>query len=251
MHKAALFLAQFAQVLSELSINKDSDRLVHIRTRKGGFFGWLFTLLKINSTSELNIYKDKIEYIRVSLSGTIKTVLPISNISIVEAGYYRPFLLLVIGVISFIYWFWLLIFPCLLSIPLFYIPYYYDDYYLSLNLIPSWVVFLITGLCLFTYNLNKSMLISATSTAVKSVNIAFKEGLIDRVKFSEEQAKNIEEILNNLLLHKSADCDAVIDKRELDSVNTRNTFNTIVFIIVVSLMFILNIVRTFSIFFGL
>ena len=88
-------------VLRENVINPEGPCYIRLVGRKAGFVDWFLTLIGINTTTTLEVYADRIEYSYGSLSGTVLEVIPLSKVSNLICGYFKPVLFLVLATITF------------------------------------------------------------------------------------------------------------------------------------------------------
>ena len=56
------------------------------------------SLIKIDSTTEFEVYKDHIKFTQANLSGRMTNVIPLSALSATSSGYFKPILYLIIGI---------------------------------------------------------------------------------------------------------------------------------------------------------
>ena len=70
--------------------------------RKPGLLDWLLTIIGINTTVVFEVYDNRVEYSYGSLSGRMTETIPLSKISNLMCGYFKPFFLLVLAAILFI-----------------------------------------------------------------------------------------------------------------------------------------------------
>jgi len=185
MHQLAMLLARKALVLQEFNVEEGNYHIVHIKARKGGLISWIFSIIGLDSTNEFNIYEDKIEYVEGSLSGKIKTIIPLSAISIAQAGFCKPFISIVLSIISLI-----------ISITCF--CYKYDIG----TTFPGWLFLVIAIIFIVNYILNKSLLVSVVSNSSFVASICFKRSIIEGVEINEKDAFAVVEIINKLLSKK-------------------------------------------------
>jgi len=95
MHSIAKLLGKSALVVKAVSVNENADCQVAIVGRKAGLIAWLMSLLGIDSTFTLQVYRDRLESTEGSLSGRIKTVIPLTALDTYTAGYTKPVLYIV------------------------------------------------------------------------------------------------------------------------------------------------------------
>lgn len=98
MNKIAIMLVRSALVVKEVKIDESAEMQVKIVGRKAGLISWLLSLLGIDSTFTLCVYSDRLESREGSLSGMLKTVIPLSSIDTYTTGFAKPFICLVFGI---------------------------------------------------------------------------------------------------------------------------------------------------------
>ena len=102
MHSLANLIGTQALALQEKEINPEGPCYVRLVGRKSGLIDWLLTICGVNTTTTLEIYADRIEYSYGSLSGKILEVIPLSKVSNLLCGRFKPFILLVLAAIMFL-----------------------------------------------------------------------------------------------------------------------------------------------------
>ena len=97
MHSLALSLGERALVLKEFSIDENATTGAQVRivARKEGLIAWLLTLMGIDVTTIFEVYSNRIEFSRGSLSGKLCNVIPLSALSVGTTGYTKPIIFLV------------------------------------------------------------------------------------------------------------------------------------------------------------
>ncbi|MCR5260390.1 MAG: hypothetical protein K6C94_00975 [Candidatus Gastranaerophilales bacterium] len=189
MHISSWFLSRNALVLQEFEIDEEKNRIVHIKARNSGFFSWLLSLCGVDTTTNFDVYRDKIEYTNSSLSGKIKTVMPLSSISISQTGFCKPFIYIFFALFFMFLW--------LLSI-IYFINFHYEHQSFVL-----WSEFLVGLFFIFAYFFNKTLLISVVSNSSWSANICFKRSIIEGISIDENKAYRVIEIINDLFLSQT------------------------------------------------
>jgi hypothetical protein len=139
---------------------------------------FLLTILGINTTRVLEVYENRIEYSYGSLSGYLTTIIPMGNISNMTMGFFKPVL-----------WFiWALVF-------------------LIGGLVSSSeagfggiIVGLILAVgCIVVYYLRKTTYIGVIPNSAVGKGISFKRSIIENKNLSEEEAKQIIALINELI----------------------------------------------------
>lgn len=170
MHFLANLVGTQALALKEKEVNPDGPCYVRLVGRKSGLIDWLLTVCGVNTTTTLEVYADRIEYSYGSLSGNVLEVIPLSKVSNLLCGRFKPVILLVLAVISF--------FAAFVT------------YGLSLILTVIFVVY---------YFLKKTTLISIIPNSASATAVAFKRSLIENKNISEEEAQQIIKMISELV----------------------------------------------------
>lgn len=180
MHNLALLFGKSAFVLSEKNFNNEGPCFVHLKARKAGLLNFLATLLGISSSITIDITKDHITMMEKNLSGQLTDVTPITKICNFGYGYTKPILLLIMGFIVLMgSGFW-----AFMSALWFFLP-----------------GLLVALLFLLFYHLQKSMCIYWTSDGGTQGGVLVKRSVIERKSLSEAEAKQICDIVNQLILY--------------------------------------------------
>ena len=157
-------------VLREKVINSDGPCYVRLVGRKAGLVDWFLTLIGINTTTTLEVYADHVEYTHGSLSGSTLEVIPLSKVSNLVCGHFKPVLYLVLAIITF--------FAAFLTF--------------GLSLI-------LTALFVFLYFFNKSTMISVIPNSGSVTSVAFKRSLIEGQNITQEEAQYIIKLVSELV----------------------------------------------------
>ncbi|MCM8526344.1 MAG: hypothetical protein NE327_07500 [Lentisphaeraceae bacterium] len=169
MHQAATVIGTAALAVKEFTINPEGDSnglYVRIVGRKSGLLDWFLSLIKIDSTTVFEVYKDHIKFTQANLSGRMTSVIPLSAMSSTSSGYFKPILYLVIGI--------------------------------PLLTVVIGLIFIIF------YFLQKSLMVTAVSHGGTTAAIAFKRSVIEGIRVEAEQAEEVVEIINKLVLEQQA-----------------------------------------------
>ncbi|MBO5760976.1 MAG: hypothetical protein J6S53_05470 [Lentisphaeria bacterium] len=170
MHIFANLIGTQALAIMEKQINYDGPCYVRLVGRKSGVVDWILTIFKVNTTTVLEVYADRIEYSYGSLSGSVLEVIPLSKVSNLLCGYFKPVILLVIAAIF-----------VLLALPTF-----------GTSLIPA-------VLCLIYYFLKKSVLISVIPNSASGCAVAFKRSIIENQDITEKEGEEIIKVITQLV----------------------------------------------------
>lgn len=175
MLTAAGSLGRSALVVKEFTVNQEGPHYVHIVARRGGIINWLLTLCGINTTTILDIYEDRVLFEHGSLSGKLKSCMPLSAMSVASGGFFKPV----------IYLFWAFVF----FIAAFF------TFGISLILTIAAIVY---------YYISKSLLIEIVSASSWGASICFKRSIIERVNVDYDKAIQVVDILTMLVMRQTA-----------------------------------------------
>lgn len=186
MHSMAMSLGEKALVLKEFSINEDAKNEAQVRivARKQGFIAWLLTLMGVDVTTTFEVYSNRIEFSRGSISGKLCNVMPLSALSVGRTGYTKPVMFVALAVLAFAGG----IFVAAMQ-----------------NEITGFLIGVAIALVfLFGYFFNKSLVISAVSHSGFVAGFAFKRSVIEGVKVDYEQAVQVISIINRNIVQQSS-----------------------------------------------
>lgn len=183
MHKLALAASRGALVVKELIINRTGPLYLKLVARRAGIIAFLLSLLKIDATTTLIVQGNRIEFTQGSLSGQMKEMIPLSSVSNLGTGFFKPILLLVYAVVAFV-----LAIGCLCS----------DLRIVGLPLL------LLAVVCVVAFFLKKTLVLFIIPGSSVGVTIAFKRSVIEGVNVGEAEARQIVELLTYLVEDRSA-----------------------------------------------
>lgn len=183
MHGLSMAASRGALVLKELAINEDGPHYLHLVGRKSGLIAYLLSLIGIDPITTMDVIGNKIEVEEGSLSGKVKHLVPINSICNLGAGYFKPFVLIVVAVV-------LLVLTFVLS--------FAGD-------VPGGVTFILfvaAIACAVAYFLKKTLILFALPGSGFGPIVAFKRSVIEGVDIDEAQAKRIVALLTSLIAKK-------------------------------------------------
>jgi len=166
MHLLAGLFGRSALVAKEIHVDESQDCQVKIVARKSGLISFILALFGIDSTFVLQIYGDRLESQEGSLSGRIKTTIPLTALDTFTGGFTRPIYLLVLAV-----------FLIVLSL----VVGFSKD-------VPGIVVFLLiafAGVCVLFYFLRKCLLLGFTTNGANGIVFLLKRSVIEGVNVDE------------------------------------------------------------------
>ncbi|HGY55878.1 MAG TPA: hypothetical protein ENK44_09260 [Caldithrix abyssi] len=169
-------------VLREFTIHPTpSDGLiVKIAGRAAGFKGWLLTVTGIDAETVLAVSEKNISFTSSSLSGEIKRLIPLTNVSSTHCGYSKPILFLIIGTVFIL----LGIVGAIISKS-------------PMPMIPN----IILGIIFFViYSFNKKILVSVETKGGAVIGISFKRSLIENVDVNISEAKKAISVINDTII---------------------------------------------------
>ena len=179
MHNFAMFLGNAALALKEKEINENGPLYIRLAGRKSGLLDWLLTVIGINTTTVVEVYEDRIEYSYGSISGSMQETIPLSKVSNLICGRFKPVLMFLLAVIAFIAG--IIMAFAAKSFGLFFVGIVFA------------VIFFIF------YHLQKSTLISVIPNSASAIAVVFKRSIIENHNISEAEAKQIIRIINQLV----------------------------------------------------
>ena len=159
-----------ALALVQKEINTEGPCYVRLVGRKSGVVDWLLTVIGINTTTVLEVYGDRIEYSYGSLSGRVVEMIPLSKVSNLLCGRFKPAILLILAGICF-----------------------------AAAFVTFGITLIFTILFVIFYFLKKTVLISIIPNSGSASSVAFKRSLIEGKDISEEEAANIIKIVAQLV----------------------------------------------------
>ncbi len=170
MHLFANAMGSNALALKEKQINVEGPCYVRLVGRKSGLIDWLLNVLKIDTTTVFEIYADRVEYSYSSLSGKVVEVIPLSKVSNLVCGQFKPVILLVLAII------------CVLAA------------------IPTIGISLIFAIIFgIFYKLKKSTAITVIPNSASATGVAFKRSVIENQQLTPEEAQQIVQIVTYLV----------------------------------------------------
>lgn len=185
MHSMAMSLGEKALVLKEFSINEDAKNEAQVRivARNEGLIAWLLTLMGVDVTTTFEVYSNRIEFSRGSISGKLCNVMPLSALSVGKTGYTKPVMFLVLAVLIFAGG-------------------------IVVGTQEGMTGFLIGAaialVLLVSYFFKKALIISAVSHSGFVAGFAFKRSVIEGVKVDYEQAAQVISIINRNIVQQSS-----------------------------------------------
>ena len=177
MHRLAGMFGRSALVVKEVHVDETQDCQVKLVARKAGLWSFILALFGIDSTFTLQVYADRIESQEGSLSGRIKTTVPLVALDTYTSGFTKPFYLLVIA--------------GLLVLGAFYVAF--------ANITGSGVLALLciilAGLCVLFFYLRKCLLLVFTTNGANGISFLLKRSVIEGVNVDETLANRIGDLV--------------------------------------------------------
>ena len=90
MHSLARLFGRSAMVVKSVQIDESKECQVKVVARKAGLISWVLSLLGIDSTFTLSVFAGRIESQEGSLSGCLKTVIPLPALDTYTNGFTKP-----------------------------------------------------------------------------------------------------------------------------------------------------------------
>lgn len=181
MHSLARLLGKSALVVKEAKIDKSADCQVKIVARKAGLISWLLSLLGIDSTFTLLVYRDRLESEEGSLSGRINTTIPLVALDTFMSGFTKPVQLVVFAIVSFV---------------------------AALGMFQNSAGFgvlllLLAAVFAVLYYLRKSLLLNFSTNGGGGIILIFKRSVIEGVNVNEALAKEVTDLVKENYINQA------------------------------------------------
>ena len=171
-----------ALVVKEVHVDESNECQVKVVARKSGLWSFLMSFIGVDSTFTLLVFRDRLESMEGSLSGRIKTVIPLTALDTYTTGFTKPIYLLVLAVIFIIV-----------------------ALYGSFMKMPGLAVFFLVTLailcCIFFY-LRKCLLLSFTTNGANGIYFLFKRSVIEGVNVDETLSEQIGDLVKRNYLNQ-------------------------------------------------
>ena len=176
MSSFASAAARSALVVKEIKINEVGPQYVHIVARKAGIIAFLLSILGIDSTTTFDVYADKLDFSQGSLSGYVKSCMPLSSMTVATGGFVKPFMDLLIGILC--------VFP---------------------GSVFTFGISAIFGLIfIIHYFLSKTLIIQVVASSGWDATICLKRSVIEGVEINQATADKIVDTIKDLVMAKTA-----------------------------------------------
>lgn len=169
-------------VVKKFDVHEEArdGKYIEITGRASGFLSWLFTLMKLDTLTVMNLEENSLSFKSSSLSGEVHTVLPLAAIESSQCGFSKSISLLTFAAIA-------LLFGISSGET--------GGFFLGL---------IIAAVFIALYFFSKRMFISVMAGGT-TVQIAYKKGVIEGVEVDLDRTLSAIELLNKRILMKHAD----------------------------------------------
>ena len=192
MSAFASMAAGAALVAKEIKVNKTGPQYVHIVARKSGLLAFLLAAIGIDTTTKFDVYADRVEFNKGSLSGYVKTTMPLSSLSVITGGFVKPIFKLIIGLVMVVWGFCSIVGG-------------FSQYEGGALLVTIGFMTLIIGLILIVYYfLSKTLLIQVAASSGWVAAILLKRSVIEGVAITPETADTIVDMVTQLTMAQTA-----------------------------------------------
>ncbi len=178
MHNLAKLLGKSALVVKAVHVDENADCQVTIVGRKAGLISWVLSLLGIDSTFTLRVFRDRLESIEGSLSGRIKSVIPLSALDTYTSGFTKPVLYLLFGCVF-----------AILAIVYLGAKSRYDSSFPFVFLLVLSAVFFVA------YFLRKCLILTFTTCGANGIFFLFKRSVVEGISVDEEFAERVSDLV--------------------------------------------------------
>ena len=175
MHSLARMLGKSGMVVKRVEIDEEKEEQVLIIARKAGLISWLLSLMGIDSTFTLRVYSDRIESTEGSLSGQLKTVIPMVSVDTYTNGFTKPIQCFVLGVVLLI----VTLFAC----------------FAVDSALCKIILFLAAVGSLYDYFAKRCLVLSFTTNGGNGILFLFKRSIIEGVNVDETLAERVADIV--------------------------------------------------------
>lgn len=164
-----------ALVVKEAKVDESADMQVKIVARKAGIASWFLSLLGIDSTFTLWVYGDRIESMEGSLSGRIRTVVPMVSLDTYSCGFTKPvqYFFAAAGLILF----------ALIR------------YWIADSFAAAMPLFVLAIISILLYFFNKCLMLNFTTNGGNGIFFLFKRSVIEGIDVDETFAERVGEIV--------------------------------------------------------
>lgn len=172
---------------SFLRSNKPNPKGVYFQIvgRPAGIFGWLLTVLKIDSTTTLTVDRREMRMVTASLSGRLRQTIPLHTIASTHCGYANQLILLVLS---------LGMVPISLGgLVVAMREGEFGGYLLVL------LIVIVNAALFVAFALSKTILIAVETYGGMTLGLRVKQGLIEGVKVDFDEATRVIATLNTLI----------------------------------------------------
>ena len=177
----SMFFGTRALVVKKWKVDVDADVPVRIEARRSGIMAWLMSLLKLDSTTVLELHGNHVSLSEGSLAGQLREIVPLTGASNIGTGYLKPFGYVLAAVASA---FWAIV--ALLS----------ED-------ASGWAVVLRLAFAIgfvILYFLNRCLVLYVIPVSNSPIQIALKRSVIEGVDVNEESAKKVIDLMVNAIM---------------------------------------------------
>lgn len=182
MHKLARIFGASAMAVKQVDVNEAEECQMKIMARKAGLIAWLLSLIGVDSSFTLYVYRDRIGSLESSLSGRLMTIIPLKALDTYRCGFTKPFIWLLLALGAGVGAFVLLLKNN-------------NDTYTLLGII----LLLFSVWKFFEYVLGKCLILEFTTNGGHGISFLCKRSIIEGVKVDGEMAACIGRIVRNNL----------------------------------------------------
>lgn len=172
MHNLARLFGRSAMVVKSVQIDESKECQVRVIARKAGLISWVLSLLGIDSTFTLSVYADRIESQEGSLSGCLKTVIPLSALDTYTNGFTKPVQWLAGAAVMMLF-----------------------AWFIGLNRTGGLAIMVMAVIFLIAYFIEKCLVLSFTTNGANGIYFLFKRSIIEGVNVDESLADRITDIV--------------------------------------------------------
>ena len=157
---------------------KPTPPVVGLQGRTPGFFGWLLSVVGLGNTTTLMVSADELRFDKTGFSGKTLTIVPLSEISLIESGKSKNVALLIAGFAT--------MFPAIVAL-------------FQAGVIPFALVGVVALIFLLAFFMSTNYVLAVRGADGSSIMLKIKPSKPSGIKFDEAQLTSITRVIFDLV----------------------------------------------------
>lgn len=186
-------VSPLVMILRKFSLNKLGPELIHIEARRRGFWAWLMAVFGIHSGMVWKVTKESFQISRLTVNDKEDISIPLSSISFAQVGRSRYVTNLVAAALCFAFSILIVMFS------------QHNGTEMAGASFLCGILLVIAVILVVNYFDTKSISLAIQTHSGSNFSIRLKRGTIDGVCVDDEKAKEIGEVLNQLIEQSKAE----------------------------------------------